>query len=342
MFRPTLLSLSLLFVLGAPAHAQRELKSGTTTIYFENDLFTGTDRYYTNGAKVSWTSPNLEKFRDENRARFLLPVIDLLPFVNAPGYQRNVGFSLGQNIYTPDDTESEKLVVHDRPYAGWLYLGFSLARKNVRFRDEFGFTVGVVGPWSFAQDAQRLVHAARDLEIPRGWQHQLDNEVGVVLTYQHTRRFVLLGDRSGFGLEVLPYLGGALGNVYTQAAAGSELRMGLNLPDDFGTPVIGPADSTPSPVEGREQERRSRFDLGLYLFARAEGRLVARNIFLDGNTFSDSHSVDKKIGVADLSVGASLNYKNSKITYAVVYRTEEYTTQNGAQIFGSVTLNFAF
>lgn len=341
MLRSTLLCLSLL-ICSVSAHAQRELKGGTTTIYFENDLFTGTDRYYTNGTKISWTSPDLENFRDDQRASFLLPLTDVLPFVNAPGYQRNVGFSLGQNIYTPDDTESEKLVVNDRPYAGWLYLGFSLARKNARFRDEFGFTLGVVGPWSFAQDSQRVVHATRNLEFPNGWQHQLDNEVGVVLTYQHTRRFLLAGARSGFGLEVLPYLGGALGNVYTQAALGSEMRVGLNLPDDFGTPVIGQSDSTPSPVEGAEQERRSKFDLGIYFFARAEGRLVARNIFLDGNNFSDSHSVDKKIAVADLSVGTSLNYKNSKITYAVVYRTEEYTEQNGPQIFGSVTLNFAF
>ena len=141
---------------------------------------------------------------------------------------------------------------------------------------------------------------------------------------------------------MLPYVGGALGNIYTHAALGSELRVGLNLPDDFGTPVIGPSDSTPSPVEGAEQEVRSRLDLGLYLFARAEGRLVARNIFLDGNTFADSHSVDKKPAVADLSVGASVNYKNSKVTYAVVYRTEEYYGQNGPQIFGSITLNFAF
>lgn len=342
MFRAAVLFLSIAALFAGRAHAQRDLKSGTTTIYFENDLFTGTDRYYTNGTKISWTSPNLEKFRDESRASFLFPLIDRLPLVNAPGFQRNVSFSLGQNIYTPDDTESSKLVRDDRPYAGWLYLGFGLTRKTVRFRDEFGFTLGVVGPWSFAQDAQRIVHATRGLDFPNGWQHQLDNEVGVVLTYQHTRRFLLLGARSGFGLEVLPYLGGALGNVYTHAALGSELRVGLNLPDDFGTPTIGPSDSTPSPVEGAQQERRSKFDIGLYLFARAEGRLIARNIFLDGNTFSDSHSVDKVPVVADLSVGTSINYKNSKLTYAVVYRTEEYTRQNGPQVFGSVTLNFAF
>jgi lipid A 3-O-deacylase len=33
---------------------------------------------------------------------------------------------------------------------------------------------------------------------------------------------------------------------------------------------------------------------GWCLFASFEGRAVARNIFLDGNTFTDSHSIDKK------------------------------------------------
>lgn len=31
-----------------------------------------------------------------------------------------------------------------------------------------------------------------------------------------------------------------------------------------------------------------------YVFAGAEGRGVASNIFLDGNTFEDSHTVDRE------------------------------------------------
>src|SRR3546814_3846176 len=40
---------------------------------------------------------------------------------------------------------------------------------------------------------------------------------------------------------------------------------------------------------------------GLYHFVSAEGRLMVRNIFLDGNTFEDSHSVDKYPRVFDRS-----------------------------------------
>jgi hypothetical protein len=46
--------------------------------------------------------------------------------------------------------------------------------------------------------------------------------------------------------------------------------------------------------------------------------------------------------VADLSVGASVNYQNTKFTYAVIYRTREFESQEEAQLFGSVSVNFAF
>jgi len=36
----------------------------TFTVYFENDAFFGTDNLYTNGVRLSWTSPDLETCRD--------------------------------------------------------------------------------------------------------------------------------------------------------------------------------------------------------------------------------------------------------------------------------------
>jgi lipid A 3-O-deacylase len=147
----------------------------------------------------------------------------------------------------------------------------------------------------------------------------------------------------GLGWDFIPHAGFAAGNVYDYVNAGGELRIGFNLPDDFGTPDIGSASPTPTPVEGSQQARRARiFDLGVYLFARADGRVVARNIFLDGNTFRDSASVERRWLVADLSAGASLNYKNTKLTYALDYRTEEFVGQKAGELFGSITVNFAF
>lgn len=320
-----------------------DVHAGTLSIYFENDLFTGTDRYYTNGAKVSWTSPDLEKFSDEPSAQAFVPILRSIPFINNPEMQKNVAFSIGQNIYTPDNTESAAPVPGDRPYAGWLYLGLGLIWKNAETRNSLVLNVGVVGPWSLAEEAQRYVHEARQLAVPDGWDNQLGNEVGVVLVYEHTWRWFELPDRVGPGWDLLPHAGIAVGNVQDYVNAGAEFRVGVNLPDDFGTSTIGPAATTSTPVEGNQQAGRLRaYDLGAYFFLSVDGRVVAHNIFLDGNTFEDSVSVERNWFVADLSAGASINYKNTTFTYAVVYRTEEFATQKAAQLFGAISLNFAF
>lgn len=337
----------LLSLVGLSAFAARpvgdSVDRGTLSIYFENDLFAGTDRYYTNGAKIGWTSADLEKYSDTPYANPLLPLIDRIPFVNDPNYQKNLAFSLGQNIYTPDDTEAFELVEGDRPYAGWLYLGLGLVWKNADVRNSLVLNVGVVGSWSGAEETQRLVHEARGLAVPNGWDNQLHNELGVLAVYERSWRWPKHERRTGFDCEFLPHAGAALGNVYIYANLGGEFRAGLNLPDDFGTATIGPAATTSTPVEGAQRATRAeRFDFGIYLFARVDGRAVAHNIFLDGNTFGESPSADRKILVADLSVGASLNYHNTKVTYALVYRSEEFEAQKEGQLFGSITLNFPF
>lgn len=343
MKKHLLLASGLITLLALPAaHAGREVGGGTFSTYIENDAFAGTDSQYTSGVKLSWSSRDLENYSDSPYASPLLPVFNLLPYINEKDYQKNVVFALGQNIYTPDDTESSALVKDDRPYAGWLYIGLGVVWKNEKVRNTLVLNIGVVGPSSYAQEAQRLVHDARGIGHPNGWDNQLHNELGVTAIYQRDWRWPEQKRRIGLDWEFIPHAGIALGNVQTYVNLGGEIRAGWNLPDDFGTASIGPAATTSTPVAGHLGATRSRFDLGLYVFARADGRLVVQNIFLDGNTFEDSHSVDKKLFVADISLGAAVNYKNTKIAYAFVYRTEEFYGQHAPQVFGTLSMNVAF
>jgi lipid A 3-O-deacylase len=335
-------SLLALFLPALTFGAGMDTSGGTISIYLENDLFAGTDRYYTSGAQLAWSSPNLEKFSDTPFASPFLPLFDLLPYINEADYQKNLVLSLGQNIYTPDNTETYGLLEDDRPYAGWLYLGLGVVWKDATVRNSLVLNIGVVGSWSYAQEAQRLVHDARGLDHPNGWDNQLHNELGINLAYERIWRFPKIAKRSGLDWEFLPHAGAVVGNVNTYANLGAELRFGLNLPDDFGTGVIGPVATTSTPVDGAMGARRSRFDLGMYAFARADGRAVGRNIFLDGNTFGSGPSVGHNPFVADLSVGVAMNIKNTKIAYAFVYRSKEFDSQKEAQIFGTVSINWTF
>jgi len=339
--KPLLLCL-LLLAHAAAYGAGKDISGGTIGAYMENDLFAGTDRYYTSGAKLSWTSSDLDRLSDSPYASPFLPLFQILPYINADEYQKNLIFSIGQNIYTPDNTEAYGPIPSDRPYAGWLYMGFGVIWKNERVRNVLVLDIGVVGSWSYAQETQRLIHDARGFDHPNGWDNQLHNELGVTLAYERTWRWPRHPRRSGYDWEFLPHAGASVGNVKTFANLGGELRAGLNLPDDYGTATIGPASTTSTPVDGRMGADRSWFDLGAYLFARADGRAVGHNVFLDGNTFGNSQSVGHNPFVADLSLGVAVNIKNTKLAYAFVYRTKEFRSQIAPQVFGTVSLNWTF
>ncbi|MDZ4401183.1 lipid A deacylase LpxR family protein [Prosthecobacter sp.] len=314
---------------------------GTFTMYFENDVFAATDENYTNGVRFSWTSPDLRRFGDDASTGGVAGFFDDIGWMGDSSYERNVAVSIGQSMYTPTDVHNPALVVNERPYAGWLYMGFGLVWKNPRVKNTLLFNIGVVGPWSFAEETQRALHDAMGNRSPAGWDNQLDNELGINVSYERMWR---IRDRRGHGLDwdFLPYAGVTLGNVNTHATLGAEFRFGCNLPDDFGTGAISESATTPTAIEDPYASKAWVRRFGMHLFARAEGRAVARNIFLDGNTFGNSHSVDKENFVADLSAGLAMNWRNTKISYAFVYRTREYEGQPNGQLFGSITLSFNF
>jgi lipid A 3-O-deacylase len=338
------LSLLASLVFSCLAHAQmaqdvQPTHFGALTFYFENDAFASTDQDYTAGARISWTSPSLKRFGDDTNVGGVAGIFDDAFWTGDSSYERNVAISIGQSMFTPVDTRSPNLVVNDRPYAGWLYVGLGLVWKKPNVKNTFLINLGVVGPWSFAEETQRFVHDSLGQGSPEGWGNQLRNEVGINLSYERKWRWPGVDRPHGFGWDFLPYVGASLGNVYTHAALGSEFRIGWNLPNDFGTGAISDSATTPTPLESGTAYAHG---LGFHFFLRAEGRAVLRNIFLDGNTFRESHSVDKYPFVADLSAGFGINWRNSKLSCAYIYRTKEFEGQANEQLFGSITLTIFF
>ena len=79
---------------------------------------------------------------------------------------------------------------------------------------------------------------------------------------------------------------------------------------------------------------------GWYLFPGIEGRAVARNIFLDGNTFRDSRNVDKEPLVGDLQFGIAITWRNLRLGYTHVLRTREFKGQGDRRDdFGALSLS---
>lgn len=312
-------------------------------LYFENDLFADTDQQYTNGTKISWVSPDVTEYVQTNFP-VLTEFIDReVHFLSDEYDVKNLAFSIGQNMYTPEDTAATELIETDRPYAAWLYLSAGFHAKNDRVQDTFEVQFGMVGPAALGEEIQDLVHDFRGIPDSAGWHNQIRNEPGLNLVGE--RRVRLEADNTGMGWEADAIASGGfvVGNVSTYLNMGIEGRVGYNLPQDFGTTHIRPGGETNIPfLHERFDGLRREQDYGVLLFASVEGRAVARDIFLDGNTFRDSHSVDKEPLVADFAVGVKFKLRSFKVSYSMVHRTKQFKLQPDSHTFGSMMVSFTY
>ena len=106
----------VLFLLILPAPAVAANNPWTHNLYFENDLFIGTDSDYTNGMKYSVVSPDLVPRKPLTGTakipRMILDFFHRIPLIkNAPeltGYKVELAF--GQSMYTPKDISRFDLI----------------------------------------------------------------------------------------------------------------------------------------------------------------------------------------------------------------------------------------
>ncbi|MFA4785014.1 DUF2219 family protein, partial [Xanthomonas perforans] len=105
-------------------------------------------------------------------------------------------------------------------------------------------------------------------------------------------------------------------------------------PDHTGAPPTHPADETTAP---RRLGRASGWSG--HLFVTTDARWVIRDITLDGNTFRNSHSVDKRPFVGDVGYGLAVMYGRWKFALARYHRTREFDTQRETPVYGSFTIS---
>jgi len=346
MYKRTLLSAPLLLAAAAPAAAEQADNRWTANLYFENDLFSETDQQYTNGVRLSWVSPEIDSFIDDpdlpgwmrGANRWLAP-LDPEPVKLGTDVSRRLIFTLGQQMFTPRDRDRTTLDPSDRPYAAWLYAGFGYHTQTQNRMNSFEVNLGMVGPAALGEEAQDFIHDLRDFETFKGWDNQLENEPGLQLIYEHKYRWFRQGYGDGWEHEVLLHGGGSLGNIATYLNAGVEYRLGYRLPHDFGTSALRPGGDNSVPGRG---DPRLRQQWGVHAFVSTDARYVARSIFLDGNTWRDSHSVDRRPWVADAAFGVAATYERWKLSYARIFRTEQFKEQPGSHNFGSLALSYTF
>lgn len=201
----------------------------------------------------------------------------------------------------------------------------------------------IYSPHSQAEDTQRIVHSwTRDLQ-PRGWDHQLRDELAVNFIYERRWRLYARSLAHRMGVDFIPHAGASVGTVQTYANIGGTVRAGLNLPSDFGVQLARAGSVGGTPTDDLDPRVSLSRNFSLFGFAAVDGRALARDIFLDGNTFRSSRSVERDWSVADFSAGIGLIAGRWQLTYTQVRRTREFKTQRAKyNDFGSATLSRAY
>ncbi|TVQ82598.1 MAG: lipid A deacylase LpxR family protein [Micavibrio sp.] len=307
-------------------------KTNFLTLVVENDMFgKGTDQNYTSGVRLTYFNVNAHFPDFAHRIADLTPTFEINP-------SSSVFYSIGQNLYTPDDITNPLQNPDDRPWAAYLYASIGMTSLTHRHLDEIEASIGVVGPWALGKQTQSFVHRhISDSPIPRGWGNQLKNEPVLMLGWQRRWPEYRSYYAAGLRFSTAPHIGITLGNVHTFANTGLGFRLGPEVDRWQDTPVrVRPA----MPGTGF-------FDIpekgwSWFFFGGIDARAVGHNIFLDGNTFRNSHNVSKRHFVADSNIGLALTLKQFRISYTLNHRTRTFKKQDEDELFGAVSLNFRF
>ncbi len=303
------------------------------TLYWDNDgtlprIGRDTDRFYTNGVGIE-LSFDL-RLTDELAARFA-------PADEWTNPRFGAGLAIKQLIFTSSDITDPNPPIDDHPYSGYLYFAFSFQRADMDKRDHFELDLGVVGERSQAEMVQKFIHNAfPNQDDPQGWATQTANELAINFTYERTWK-THRAEISGVELEMLPALGFDVGNISTRAKGQVTLRLGHNLPDDFGpASLLGMKDHTVSANDWGEG------NFSFYIYASMGMDVVVRDLFLDGNTFATSRSVNSEPFVAQASVGIITRYKGLSLGWSQSYQTENFESQPSGQAWGSIVLGYSY
>lgn len=182
-------------------------------VQFDNDIFSNTDRYYTNGIIIGISAPFIST----------LPINKLMPAGPGNGSTAS-SISLHHSMFTPHSTKQPPSLHHDRPYASVLLLNYTQITTNHTADYEIitSLKVGLIGDAALGKLLQQAVHTTLPgNDTPMGWETQIRNDLILNYNLQYSRRLV---DRPFFNLHAGPAV--SLGTLYTQASGHLNIRAG--------------------------------------------------------------------------------------------------------------------
>ena len=337
-------SLTLLFLLCPlmiTVSAQNEIdtrtvESATWRVEYDNDVFFGKDNKISHGWSLQKHSAIAGSWRDlQDVPEFVRYWGSVFPTLSKEGLYRKSGVAIGQVIQTPDDLSRTDRIEEDVPYAGVLTLQATWYIFNDREFRGFEITAGVAGPPAMGEQVQKTVHELIGSPTPRGWDHQLSTEPVLNLNYMGKEKIYSIGNPARFSFDTAINGNIGLGNLFTQASLALELRFGHNIPGGF---VYVPDPIGLSMHYLASLQPAAPQAASIYATLVLRGSVFAHNIFIDGNSFTTSHSLKKEPLVGLLVAGLHYQQKNWGVHFNVMLSSDNVDTSQAAAVEGSERL----
>ncbi|MDQ8194993.1 lipid A deacylase LpxR family protein [Coraliomargarita sp. SDUM461004] len=315
---------------------------------WDNDLLTGTDEGYTNGARIAFArqlaSGSEEHYILEKTLRRLTGAergntINHFRFPDEGESTFQYGIGLTQLMFTPENTTTATPPQGERPYAGWMGLEFSLQASAGDSASSATLSIGTTGQHSYAQEVQEWVHNnISDSPIFQGWDSQAPAELTINVHLDHKQRLRFFDHTQNWPLQIDGFYewGAALGNFRTDAYLGALLRIGHNLPNSYITPRVQLGSFTATIFDNG---RAANQDFSIYAYTGARGYAVLHDITLDGPVFRDwDESVNSEPWVGEFSFGIAARYKWIEVSLSHTLRGDEFEHQENRSRYGSILL----
>ncbi|MCW3103470.1 MAG: hypothetical protein JWO09_1910 [Bacteroidetes bacterium] len=269
---------------------------------YDNDFFSATDRYYTQGVRLELILNSLRK----NPLTILLPRISK----TARNYY---GIAFERDGFTPRSIRHDSIYFGERPYAATSFLSsFRISiDKEKQQRLYSQLDLGILGPASLGKEEQQYIHRKLKNIQPLGWEYQVANDVVVNYTLQYEKGFLLKKH-----VELTGMLEARAGTLYDDVSMGGTLRMGW-MQGYF---------------EGLGLSKDARHDkFQCYIFLREKVKAVGYNATMQGGVFNKSSIYTLRVGEISRVVGAAyvgivIGYKRVSIEYTKAYITQEFTS----------------
>jgi len=276
----------------------RDIKSDKYfRFHYDNDYFTATDRFYTQGYTFELTSPLLAK----NLVNYSFPKIK--------NSDNKYGLSIEHIGFTPTTIKSNEILYGDRPFAAAIFLkSFKIATDTInKTRLESSLSIGIIGPGAFGYEMQKGIHEWIGDEIPMGWQYQIRNDL--VLNYNLVHEKQLLRFKDYFALN--SHLAARIGTLNTDASLGFTATLGL---------INNPFAAT---------SNKNKFQL--YLYSQPLANFIGYDASLQGGLFNKTSPYtipDSDIERITLqnNFGIIMQWRSLYLEYSRVLLTREFST----------------